>query len=178
MKTMDIQHLRECLEYNPTTGSLIWKKRPSSHFKTQRDCNAWNTRFSGKKAGVKKSTGRIELTVDNKKFRAHRVAWAIHHGTWPENEIDHKDVNQSHNLIGNLRPATRQQNQRNLKLNRKNTSGFKGVTWFAARNKFKAQIKVRNKCLHLGLFSDPSEAHKAYCAAADQYHGDFANYGH
>lgn len=173
-----VAYLGECFELCESTGVLVWKIRPTSHFKTMRDCNAWNTKNAGKVAGVKKPSGRVELTVKDRKYRAHRVVWAMHFGQWPENEVDHKDCDPGNNAPSNLRVATRLQNQGNLKLSNQNTSGFKGVVWFSARSKFKAQIKVNGKCIHLGLFVDPQEAHQAYCVAADKFHGEFANYGH
>ena len=173
-----IEFLQECFHLCKETGSLTWKTRPANHFKTKRDCNAWNTLNAGKKAGVQKQSGRIELTIKNRKYRAHRVVWALSNGYWPGMEIDHKDCDPSNNTPANLRPASRLQNQRNRKLSTKNTSGFKGVTWFSARNKFKAQIKVNEKCIYLGLFDDPEKAHQAYCKAANQLYGEFANYGH
>lgn len=43
-----------------------------------------------------------------------------------------------------------------------NTSGFRGVCWYRANNKWKAQITVNNKRIYLGYFSTPLEGAIAY----------------
>src|SRR5437762_1298651 len=58
------------------------------------------------------------------------------------NILDHKDRNYLNNQIDNLRSATISQNKINSKLQRNNTSGFKGVCFYKARNKWVAYIKV------------------------------------
>jgi hypothetical protein len=90
---------------------------------------------------------------------------------------DHIDLCKLNNQRVNLRAATRSQNQHNKGLQRNNTSGFKGVCWSSARQKWKAQIKSGGKKIHLGLFSTPQEAHEAYKLGALKYHGEFANFG-
>lgn len=56
-----------------------------------------------------------------------------------------------------------------------NKVGFKGVCLTSRGGKrFMAQIQVRGRKIHLGEFTDPAEAARAYDAAAIQHHGDFA----
>ena len=76
----------------------------------------------------------------------------------------------------NLRIATHSQNQHNQGLRRRNTSGFKGVFLHVPAGKWCAQIGVNGKGIHLGLFDSREEAHAAYCAAAVQFHGEFASF--
>ena len=59
-----------------------------------------------------------------------------------------------------------------------NHSGFKGVSWHKGNKKWYVKIKVDSKPIFIGMFDDPEEAHRAYCKAAVQYHGKFANFGH
>jgi hypothetical protein len=89
--------------------------------------------------------------------------------------IDHKDTNTLNNQKENLRICTYSQNQRNSKLRKDNTSGYKGVSWKKKRNKWVAKISINSKQKHLGYFNDPKLAHDAYCKAAIEYFGDFAN---
>ncbi len=44
-----------------------------------------------------------------------------------------------------------------------NETGYKGV--YKNRNQYVAQIRIKNKCHHLGIFCDPKEAHAAYLKA-------------
>ena len=52
-----------------------------------------------------------------------------------------------------------------------NTTGFKGVS--KVRDKFLAKMVIEGEPKHLGLFSDPELAHKAYVNAARKYFGGF-----
>lgn len=87
------------------------------------------------------------------------------------NEVDHRDGHGLNCQKGNLRRCSPQQNRKNKKRYLSNTSGFKGVQWHKAVKKYAAVIKH----IHLGYFSDPADAAKAYNKAALQYFGDFAN---
>ena len=89
-------------------------------------------------------------------------------------EIDHKDTNPLNNLEINLRICTKSQNQHNKKLQKNNTSVYKGVVWYPKYNKWKAQIMINKKPLFLGYFTIKEDAARAYNAAAIKYHGEFA----
>lgn len=91
--------------------------------------------------------------------------------------VDHANRNLTlDNRKVNLRVANRSQNGFNSKKPKNNTSGFKGVHFNKLIGKWQAQITVNYKHKHLGLFSTPELAHKAYCKAADELHGEFARY--
>jgi hypothetical protein len=92
-------------------------------------------------------------------------------------EVDHIDGDGLNNRRCNLRLATRSQNMRNQRLNSRNTSGFKGVSWDKRDKKWLAYIKVYRKKIHLGSFDTPEDAHAAYCDAAARLHGEFAKLG-
>lgn len=121
------------------------------------------------------------VRVSNKKYhiRLHRVIMSrmLERELLPTEHVDHIDGNGLNNMRSNLRLATRTENVRNSKRPVTNTSGYKGVSWHKARNKWRATIQVNNKHIHLGLFDTPEEAYAAYCEAAIKYHGEFANFG-
>ncbi len=91
--------------------------------------------------------------------------------------VDHKNGDGLDNRRENLRVCNQQQNTSNSKKPITNTSGFKGVTWSKERNKWAAQIMVKQKHLHLGyfVFDDLEKAARAYDRAAIKYFGEFAN---
>ena len=63
----------------------------------------------------------------------------------------------------NCRWATREIQGRNTRiLCKNNTSGFRGVTFDKKINKFKSQIRVNYKLIHLGSFLTALDAAKAY----------------
>jgi len=89
-------------------------------------------------------------------------------------EVDHEDRDGLNNRRSNLRIATRSQNGMNRKINKNNTSGYKGVYWHKQHQKWCAQIKINNKKIHLGYFDNKIDAVKARDEAAKKYHGEFA----
>lgn len=90
---------------------------------------------------------------------------------------DHIDGNPLNKCRTNLRIATNAENQRNRGKTRANTSGFKGVYWERLIGKWRAQIVTNGKQIRLGSFDTPEAAHEAYCIAAREFHGEFANTG-
>ena len=170
--------LRELLRYEPGTGKLYWKERPRECFSSDRTWKAWNTRYADQRAFTSaEDRGYLRGAVFGTLFLAHRVAWAIAHGCWPEQDIDHINGDPSDNRLMNLREATRVENTRNRGKQRNNTSGYKGVGFHKASRKWRSYIVTSAGQKDLGLFNSPEEAHAAYVAAANKYHGEFANYG-
>jgi hypothetical protein len=51
------------------------------------------------------------------------------------------------------------------------------VTFDKHKGRWLAQIQFNWKNHFLGYFDTPEEAHKAYCAAAVRFAGEFANFG-
>lgn len=90
---------------------------------------------------------------------------------------DHRNGIRTDNRRLNLRACTPAQNSQNSKLSKRNTSGYKGVQWMKAKKKWQAKICANRKQKHLGLFDTAEAAHAAYCAAARELHGEFANFG-
>ncbi len=92
--------------------------------------------------------------------------------------VDHIDGDGLNNQRDNLRPATRSQNSQNRGKTRKNTSGFKGVTWCKQSQKWRAQIEIGGgkvrKGLNLGLFENKADAARTYDSAAKLHFGEFA----
>lgn len=178
MRSAPIAYLRELFEYDQEHGTLRWKWRPRSHFKTDRAWKNSNARFAGKEAGcVYKSTGYRIVNLGIYGFiGAHRIAIAMNSGEWPE-FVDHVNGNPLDNSIVNLRPCSKAENCRNRKVNASNRSGLKGVSRDPSVRRWKARIQVDKKQIHLGMFDTPEQAHAAYVAASRKYHGNFANPG-
>lgn len=150
MKELDIAVLKKHLRYEPETGNLIRLTGPRR----------------GKVAGWRQPIGYIMLRIEGVEFYAHRVAWAMAHGAWPQAMLDHKDRDKCNNRIDNLREASYSLNNHNRAGWSK--SGFKGVT--KHRKSFRAQIGggASGKPVYLGTFATAEEAHAAYLQAAAQ----------
>ena len=176
---MSIEALRDALEYDSETGLLTWKYRDGLQ-------NRWNTRFAGKHAFTADDMrGYKRGTFNGKTLRAHRVAFAMVEGRWP-NSVDHINGVKSDNRWINLREVTHQENHRNQPIRSDNTSGRTGVYWHKTTMKWHAAIGVDGKLKHLGIFTKQADAISAREAAEiehdfDPFHGrgdsDRANRG-
>ena len=174
--------LRELMHYECITGKLFWRERDVSLFSdgtysAERARNIWNGRYVGEEAfTAKTSDGYLHGSIFGQMHRTHRVIWAIHHGSWPDGEIDHINHDRTDNRIINLREVTSQENSRNQSIYASNTSGQTGVSWHKRDNKWVAHIFFDGKKRHLGLFTDISDAIAAR-AAAEIKHGFHKNHG-
>jgi hypothetical protein len=162
MPTITQQRLHELLRYNPKTGLFTWRFRVS------------NRVHVGKIAGTPRANGYIAIRVDGRIYLAHRLAFLYMSGALPPSDIDvdHEDTDPSNNRWANLRFSTHSENLHNSRLNKRNTSGFKGVRPYLAR--FQARIAINKQQIHLGTFDTAEEAHAAYAAAAVESFGEFA----
>jgi hypothetical protein len=102
----------------------------------------------------------------------HRQILGLQYGE--KMDVDHINGNSLDNRRANLRVVTHAENMRNRRLQKNSASGIKGVSWNKASKKWKAQIYIGGKQIHLGLFMSTHEATAAYVNAAKKYHGEFA----
>lgn len=148
------------LAYDPETGSFTRIQRGRGlSFK--------------KPPGNKRSDGYIAIAVLGQLHRAHRLAWLIMTGAWPDGELDHKDGNPSNNRWANLRDVNHQGNMQNRrKASKANKScGLLGVTKVNGKEEWAARINAPwGKPMHLGYFYTPEAAHEAYLHAKRVLH--------
>ncbi len=88
-------------------------------------------------------------------------------------QIDHIDHDCLNNQRANLRVCTQAQNNANRRKTR-GSSQFKGVYWYASRNKWRANIRVDRQTKHLGYFDDEEDAARAYNEEALKQFREFA----
>lgn len=128
--------------------------------------------------GGSKTDGYGDIKVNGKTVKAHRVAYELSVGPIPDGKhLDHVCHNRACVNPAHIRVATNTQNSRNRLLGSSNTSGLKGVSWHVESRKWVSRIGVNGRVLYLGLFNTPESAHEAYCKAAREYFGEFANEG-
>lgn len=150
-----VDMIRKVVQYEPESGIFKWTKRDASLFKGGKSqADSWNNRFAGKSAFSTKRDGYLCASIFNVSYSAHRVAWAISHGYWPIQEIDHINGDRSDNRLANLRLADRSEQRRNCSVSKRNKSGIIGVCYVAAEKKWKAYISSEGKQINLGLYAD------------------------
>jgi hypothetical protein len=154
----DVRQLREALSYDPHTGVLRWK--------TQRS----NLR-AGSVAGYVDQRGYRFIRFGPRLLLAHRIAWAIHYGSWPERDIDHRNTDKGDNSIDNLRLASRPQNNANAP---SRTALPKGCYRLKGRERWYSQIKVNGRNVRLGTFATSEAAAAAFMRAHQAAHGEFS----
>lgn len=185
MATPDVispAYLRQLIDYNPETGELTWRPRTPDMF-TEGDagyrrartpehkCANWNAKLAGKPAFTSFTTqGYRQGTIRQIRaspLKAHRVAWAIYHGEWPDGVIDHINGDRADNRIANLRDIPQTLNLRNAKRPRNNTSGYPGISWFTQTSRWHVRVPGHNGTGHVGFFKTLDEAVAARDAARE-----------
>jgi hypothetical protein len=111
-----------------------------------------------------------------KTFTVHKLV-AIAFILNPENKenIDHIDNNRLNNNAVNLRWCSNQENCRNRLISCKNKTGFKGVMFYERTKKWKAQITIDGRNIHLGYFDSLEAAKEVRQLKANQVFGIFTN---
>lgn len=130
--------------------------------------------FKNKWYAQKSSDGfYAKARIKDKKILMHRIIMGV---TDSAIKVDHINHNTLDNRKENLRVCTNAENGRNRKINRDNTTGYKGVVCFSYdKTKFIAQIKFQNKQRRIGMFKTAKEAAIAYNEKAKELFGEFAN---
>lgn len=152
---------RRLLDYDPLTGVFTWTQqaRPQKR---------------GQRTGTVMRDGSIYLRLQGQGVYAHRLAFALVHGHWPQ-WVAHKDGDLSNNRIDNLREGDAQQRVWSArKRATETTSRFKGVYWCKRKGKWHARIHVGPSAKHLGFFDVEEAAGAAYARAVAQVAGEFA----
>ncbi|GGD88004.1 hypothetical protein GCM10011390_03480 [Aureimonas endophytica] len=149
------------LVYDPATGHFTWTKPRRG-------------RHPGRPAGYLDKNGYRVVHIDGVAFFAHRLAWFWTHGVWPGDRLDHKNGMPDDNRIANLREATAQQNSANRRMRQRNKSGYRGVFKATKGPSWNATITHDGRNVFIGAFATPTEAARAYDAAAIERHGEFA----
>ena len=144
--------LWELFAYKPLTGELVWRKTRGGR---------WGV------AGSPGNSGSVDIRLNRKLYRAHRLVWCWCTGEDPGAfEVDHKDRVRSNNQAWNLRLATKTQNSWN-----KPAKGYQQTPG----GRYYSRIRVgAGKYVYLGSYDTPEEAGAAYAKAAAELHGEFA----
>lgn len=157
-----VDRLRELVSYDPETGAFT-------------RLTTVGGRQAGMPAGGSSSKGYWQMSFDGKIVEGHQVAWALHYGTWPDTDLDHRNGDKQDNRIVNLRPASKSQNMFNQRLSKANTSGAKGV--YPNGRGWKTLVGFYGKRYWAYGFPSKEHAQEFRELAAEMLHGAFVNHG-
>lgn len=152
------ENVNDAFEYNPETGTLT------------RVFKGGHRRVAGSR---KQAADYIRVGFNGREYPAHRLIWWLVYGSLPSAFIDHINGDRTDNRLCNLRLATDAQNKRNVGMRSHNTSGFKGVTWDKANNRWLAHATHNGRGVHLGRYDKKEDAAEAYRQFAREAHGEF-----
>ena len=161
---LSAEFLRSILSYDPDKGTFRRLVSRQGHSRV------------GDVPGRAEWTGQRSIKIKGKRYREHHLAWLYVHGRMPVDELDHINGDPGDNRIANLREATSQQNKQNRRVQKRSTTGRKGVTFEHRQvRKYAARIKAPDGThVHLGSYMTLADASAAYQAAAIKYFGEFA----
>lgn len=161
---LTLAEARRIFSYDPSTGkifNLVYRgaKAPK-----------------GAEAGCLDPDGYILIGYKARYMKAHRLAWFLTYGEWPEGFLDHINGIPGDNRILNLREASFSENACNSRKKKQSISGVKGVYWSRHARKWEVRITAYRQRHHIGLFTALSDAIEAVRIARERLHGEFARH--
>ena len=160
------QSVIKSLAYDEETGILTWKIKKNGIRKNR----VAGTMFTCERT----KTQYLRIRVNGKAYMAHRIAWLIITGEWPESLLDHINGNGLDNRKENLREVSIATNAKNARLSSRNTTGTTGV--YCINNQWKAFVRVDYRLIPLGSFQTKADAIAARKQAESRY-GFHENHG-
>lgn len=148
--TLTQQDVKELFSYCENTGLLT--RRKTIHYNAK----------EGDVINNKSALGYVRVNVNGKSYTAHRLIWLYVYGSFPKNEIDHINGIRNDNRIVNLRDVTHDVNLNNLRIDKRNKYGCKGVTFHKASKKFCVNFNRFGIRHYVGLFDTLELAIAAY----------------
>jgi hypothetical protein len=171
----NIDFLKSTLSYCQFSGSFTWKERCGS----SKSDKIFNSLFAGKIAGSIVSSSRsktsyIAIKINGKSYKAHRLAFLMM-GFYLPIEVDHIDNDGTNNKWSNLRPSDRNDNKKNLPIQKSNKTGVIGVNWHKSAKKWQARaVDCSGKRIDLGRYDSFDDA----VNARKKHEVDFKYYQH
>lgn len=142
--SITLLQVNQRLAYSPETGAFTCRK-------------------TGRVFKRKDGHGYPLLRVGSVSVLAHRLAFLVMTGQWPQGHVDHINGDVSDNRWANLRDVHQRVNCQNTVRVREGR-GLAGTNW--CHGKWEARIWLDGKRHHLGRFDTAEEAHMAYMQVA------------
>ena len=150
-----------------TTEERFWSKVAKSD-----GCWLWTA--------VCNQNGYGRFRVESEMVLAHRLSYEWASGGIPDGMyVDHRCHNRNCVRPDHLRLVTHAQNHQNRRGAQNNSAtGIRGVTWDKSRRKYRAQIGLNGKVLHVGYYDTIEAAEAAVIAKRQELftHDDYADW--
>jgi hypothetical protein len=116
----------------------------------------------------------LRVKILGKMFMAHRVAWFLYYGKFPEDMIDHISNDGTDNRIYNLRAVCNRENQYNIKSRKiKPDAGFHNVYYHKRDNLYVVKFRINGKLTYKGSFKNIEDAADRAEIVRNQQYGEF-----
>lgn len=163
-KKITKSRLLQLFFFNEEDGRFIWKV---SRGVAKAGSQAGSIRMG--------SSGRPyrQIGIDKNSHFEHRLVWLWVHGYWPDEQIDHIDLDSCNNRPSNLRLSTGIENKANTGIRKGNIHGVKGVTLKLGKY-WVAKHSINGKSHNIGSFKTKEEAARKYDEFVTKTHGAFA----
>ena len=175
IKGIPIKHLQSILKIDSDSPSgLTWLPRKEPKF---------NLHHANKMVGCKRTDPNgyqswvTGIVYKNKLYnlRCSRIIFLLHNGyLTEEKDVDHIDKNSLNNKVENLRECTSSENQNNRNVQKNNISGYSGVSWHKATQKWRVVIRFNCKTYYFGSFKDKNQAIQVAKDARTKLHEKYA----
>lgn len=161
----DYETFASALIYDPASGSIVsrvprgpWPagRIVGGVFRPNAGTLYWRIKFAGGS------------------YLAHRVAWLLHEGAWPDGEIDHADGDGLNNRWDNLRLASRSEQCRNVRPARSNVTRCIGVSFHKGTGKYMVRGRLDGREKYLGVYATVEEAASVSREFRVAHYGRFA----
>ena len=149
INTLTADQVRALLNYDPQTGDITWRV----------------TRGRGVRVGdlagtLNKQNGCRYVMIDDTRHLAHRLAWLMHHGDWPQENVSAKNGNYQDLRIENLQLKSASQTAHGRSATATGVTQSRHGTW-------RVEITRDYKRFYLGSYSTKEEAISIYKRAAE-----------
>jgi hypothetical protein len=166
MLPFSYQQVRTLFNYDPITGWLTWRVRPS------------NGTYAGTRAGTNAYSGKGQTTPHCRQVKIYgelyieaHIIWLWVTGKAPRHEVDHIDTDPFNNVWTNLREADDSQNNYNRHGHK---AGCLKWAWYDKRkNKYQSRVVANGVKYWIGYFNTEQEAHDAAFVVAQRLHNKF-----
>lgn len=142
-ETTTVETVKKLFSYESETG-LLFRITPRGKKKLIRS---------------RSTNGYLIARVHGRLIAAHRIAWAIHYGKWPDGEIDHVNRVKDDNRIGNLRDISHDINMHNIE---RREEALRLVGPIPCGDKWEAVTIKYGERHSLGIFDTIEQARRAW----------------